>query len=252
MTEGETLGIEHGFAGVIISPHARFTAGYGSSFGNMIPAVGAVIDRMEDKPFVVRILIQIGFSEKGLQYGQPRLFIGVSFGFALSFQPASEAQQALAGDAGRGAVDRFVQVEGIGGTILPVGYQMQIRGPGIPVGYAVAARVDDVVIRSGPCCFDEGIFDACSAAEGFQIFIGNRFEEFQLFGEPGNDPGEAAGPGAEGAVALLRVRAAVASIVGVEDTFVCHASPLIVHVPTGAVIDIPAGGGQGVLQETIE
>ena len=49
-------------------------------------------------------------------------------------------------------------------------------------------------------------------------------QEFELFGEAGEDPGEAAGPGGEGGVALLGGGAAVAAVVGVEDGFVDDAA----------------------------
>ena len=46
--------MKRGFAQVIVAPHAGFTAGDFTTGGNMIPAIGAVINGMEEETLVIR------------------------------------------------------------------------------------------------------------------------------------------------------------------------------------------------------
>src|SRR5712691_996270 len=77
-------------------------------------------------------------------------------------------------------------------------------------------------------------------------------EKLQLFGEAEDGPGKAAGPGAEGGIALLGVGAAIMAVVHVEDAFVGDASAHIVGVAPFAVIDAELRGRLGMFDEALE
>src|SRR5262245_32501313 len=69
------------------------------------------------------------------------------------------------------------------------------------------------------------------------------FEELQLLGKAENGPGQAAGPGAEGGITLLRIGTAILATVDVEEGLVRDAAPRIVSVPPVTIEDAIAGGG---------
>lgn len=93
---------------------------------------------------------------------------------------------------------------------------------------------------------------AHDGADGIEIGFGEGVEEFELFGEAADGPGEATGPGGEGGVALLRTGTAEAAVVAIEDGFVDGASAEVVGVAAFAVIDAVVGGGGGVFDEAVE
>lgn len=77
--------------------------------------------------------------------------------------------------------------------------------------------------------------------------IGEGFEEFELFGEAEDGPGEAAGPGGEGGVALLGTGTAVGAVVEVEDALVGGAAADVPGVAAFAIVDAVAGGAGTVI-----
>src|ERR1035438_8464245 len=105
----------------------------------------------------------------------------------------------------------------------------QAGRPRIPVWDAIRRRVREVEIAGGP----GGFFH-----DGDGLFVpGQGVEEFQLFGEAAHGPGEAARPGAERRVALLRIGAAIVAIVDVEDALVRDAPAYVVGIAAFAVPD---------------
>ena len=76
-----------------------------------------------------------------------------------------------------------------------------------------------------------------------------RGDAFELLGVAAHDPRQAARPGGEGRVALLRVRAAIGAVVHIEDALVRDAAAHVVGVAALAVIDGPLRGGARVLDE---
>src|SRR5258706_2565340 len=78
-------------------------------------------------------------------------------------------------------------------------------------------------------------------------------KEFELFGEAADGPSQSTHPGAERRIALLRVGAAIAPVVDVEDAFVGHAAGNnVVGIAPFSIIDRKLGGGQRVLDEAIQ
>ena len=46
---GQSLNVQRGFSSVIIAPHARLAARHGLSFGDVVPAVRAMVNRMQNQ-----------------------------------------------------------------------------------------------------------------------------------------------------------------------------------------------------------
>src|SRR6266576_2472423 len=82
------------------------------------------------------------------------------------------------------------------------------------------------------------------------LSVGERAEEFQLFGKAEHRPGQPTRPGAEGRIALLAVGAAVFAIVDVEQAFVRDTAGNIVSIAVLAVIDRVRGSGLGIAEHT--
>jgi hypothetical protein len=85
-----------------------------------------VVDGVEEQPLVERIGAEIRLVEDGVGDGEAGLRVA---GFAGD---AAEAEEALGGDGGGGAVDRFVLVEGVGGAVEVVAELVEGRGRRYP------------------------------------------------------------------------------------------------------------------------
>jgi len=82
------------------------------------PAVGAVIDGVEEKALVLGIGGEVGLGEKSPSGGQPSSEIGLgSFFISFFLEDAGEAEKALGGDGGGGAIHGFMFIERIGGAV---------------------------------------------------------------------------------------------------------------------------------------
>ena len=199
------------------------------------------------------VLREVGSGEERPEDGQPGLPVsGSGLGLAPGLEEMAQAQQSLGGDGGGGAVDRLVGVEGVGGAVEVVAEAVELRGAGVPVGDAVDGGLVDVEVAGGAGGLEHEALDLLAAAEPFELGVGDGLEEFELFGVAEHDPGEAAGPGGEGRVALLGVGAAELAVVGVEDALVGDAAAAVVGVAPLAVEDGVGGGGPGVLDEPSE
>src|SRR5437762_10200456 len=77
-------------------------------------------------------------------------------------------------------------------------------------------------------------------------------QELQLLGETEEGPRQPASPSAEWRVALLRIGAAIASVVNVENAFVCGAAAHIVGVAVLAIENRVASSRFRMLEETLE
>src|SRR5215472_5506833 len=102
-----------------------------------------------------------------------------------------------------------MRVVGVGGGSAPVAEAGQVRGAGVPIRDAVGWRVLEVEVAGGA---GGALHDAAGLVLAFE-----GIEQLELFGEAAHGPGEAARPGAERRVALLRVGAAVVAVVDVEN-----------------------------------
>jgi len=69
------------------------------------------------------------------------------------------------------------------------------------------------------------------------MLAGQRVQKLQLLGETADGPRQAARPGGEGRVTLLRIGAAVVAVVDVEDALVRHPAADVIGVAPLAVID---------------
>src|SRR5690606_4038097 len=120
-------------------------------------------------------------------------------------EPEAEADEALRGDGGGGAVHGLVGVEGIGVLLGDVAHGGPVERGAVPVGDAVEGGVAvDVVVGGGAGGLDKEVGDGAATADAVEVLAFDGVEEFELLGVAGDDPGGAAGPGGEGRVALLR------------------------------------------------
>jgi len=119
----DALEVERDFAEVVVSPHAGFAAGDLAVLGDVVPAVGAVIDGVQEDALMIRIDAQIGFVEEGVEHGEAGLPVALGVGeLAALGEDISEAQKALGGDRRSGAVDRLEVIERLGGAVQVVAH----------------------------------------------------------------------------------------------------------------------------------
>ena len=184
----------------------------------MVPAVGAVIDGVEEKALVLGIGGEVGLGEKSPSGGQSSGEISLgSFFIAFFLEDASEAKKALGGDGGGGAVDGFVFIERIGGAVEVIAEMDEARGASIPVGNAVGGSFAKVEVGGDASDFEVAIEDLLFPPKVFEFGFGEKLKKFVLFGETAEEPGVTAGPGGKGGVALLGGGAAVSAVGYVED-----------------------------------
>ena len=156
-------------------------------------------------------------------------------------EESAEAHQALRRDGRRGAVNGFVVVERIGRAAAPVAERGEAGSAGIPVRNAVGGGTRDVVIAGRRRGLDEGV-----------VHGADRIEKLELLRKTQHGPGEAAGPGGKGRVALLAARSTVGTADDVEEALVGNTAARVVHIAAAPVKDGVLGGGARVLQETVE
>ncbi|MDB6027473.1 MAG: hypothetical protein JWM68_3696 [Verrucomicrobiales bacterium] len=244
---------EREFHRMIVAPHRGFAAGDFAAFGNVIPAVGAMVNGMEQESFVGRVGREIRVGEEILREGQAGLqifFAGVAaFG---ADQIMAETNQALRGDGGGGTVDRLVFVEGIGGTREVITHLGETGRAVVPIGNAIGRGVAQPEVGDG-----EGNFFETFDRFGFRIirgefFLVERGEKFQLLRVTAQEPGLSTGPSGEGGVTLLTARATITAVVEIEDAFVDDPSAFVVNVAAFAEVNVVTRGGFGMLQEAFE
>src|SRR4051794_27962183 len=130
-----------------------------------------------------------------------------------------------------------MRVERIGRLALPISKLVKLGCACVPIRNAVAGRMLNVEVACSFSRFLHETSNSCAAAKGLQFCIFNRRQKLQLFCKTAHRPSQAPRPGAEGRVALLRVRAPVITIVHIEDTLVCGSSPYVVEVPAFSVVN---------------
>jgi hypothetical protein len=103
------------------------------------------------RPSCVGVEGKIGLGEEGAGDGQSGLIIARALlGFAANaLEVGAEAEEALRGDGGGAAVDRFVFVEGLGRPVEIIAEVGEAGRAGVPVGDAVDGRVLEVKIGDG-------------------------------------------------------------------------------------------------------
>src|ERR1035437_1834240 len=102
---------------MIVSPHARFSARNLRRGRNVIPSVGAMVDAMQQEPFVIGMRGKIGFLQQARNQRQAGLGVVAARDGAKRM---TETNQSLSSNsAGRG-IDGLVIVEWIGRFQLPV------------------------------------------------------------------------------------------------------------------------------------
>ncbi|MDX6328936.1 MAG: hypothetical protein QOI83_1319, partial [Streptomycetaceae bacterium] len=106
------------------------------------------------------------------------------------------------------------------GAGSPTGHLREARRPGIPVRDPIRGGVRDVEVARRPSRTHERVGDRAAAAERVELVIADGVQVLELFGVAQRDPGEAAGPGGERRVALLRRGGPIPAIVDVEHALV--------------------------------
>ena len=140
--------MKRGFAQVIVAPHAGFTAGDFTTGGNMIPAIGAVINGVEEEALVIRGHAEISVGQQGAhrrEAGLPIAFAGGGIGAEV----ATEAQQTLDANSGGGTVDRLEIIKGIRGTRAPIAESAELGRAAVPIGDPIEGGIGDVPIAGG-------------------------------------------------------------------------------------------------------
>ena len=235
---------------MVVAPHGRLAAGNLPALWNVIPAVRAVVDGVEEQSVVIGIEAEVGFGEEGLRGGEaggrvacPLLLL------AVAVEVATQTEKSLRADRSGGAVDRLVVVEGVGWPVVVIDEVDEARGAGVPVGDAVSRGLADVELSDRLGNLEEAVENRLLAAERREFRIGKLLDVFHLLGVTAKDPGKAARPGGEGGVTLLGGGTAVVAVVDVEDRLVDDAPWQVVHVASLAVVDIVAGRGLSVLDD---
>jgi hypothetical protein len=235
---------------MVIAPERAFTIGHLLAAGDVVPAIGAVVDRVEEESLVLGFGAQVGFVEERVGDGEGGLAeVGAGACVAMGTQPIAEAQESLGGDGGGGAIDGFPWVKGIGGAAGVIPEAVEVGGPRIPEGDAIGGGVLEVELGGGEGRPEEGLDDSAAAAERGEFAVAEGLSELELFGETAQGPGETPGPGGERGVTLLRVGAAVGAVGGVEDGFVGGPAGYIIGVAPFAVVDVMAGCVPGMFDE---
>ncbi len=67
------LYIQGCLAGVVVAPHAGLSVRDAAAFRDVIPAVRAVVDRVQDQALVVGFGAKVRLFQQGIQYGQAGL-----------------------------------------------------------------------------------------------------------------------------------------------------------------------------------
>src|SRR5690606_41655354 len=95
----DALDEQREFHGVVIAPQGGFAAGSLLTLGNVIPAVGAVIDAVQEQALMLGVSGEIGVGEERLRDGETGLVVAFAgLGFAVVLEPETEADEALRGD----------------------------------------------------------------------------------------------------------------------------------------------------------
>lgn len=233
---------------MVVAPEGGFALGYFFAAGGVVPVVGAVVDGVAEESVVFGVFGEVGGGEEGAGDGESGLVVVLGLGA----EAAGEAEEALGGDGGGGAVDGLVGVVGFGGALEVVAHVGEAGGAGVPVGDAVGGGVGEVEVGGGAGGFGEGFEEVALGVVGGPGFLGEGLEGFELLGESEDGPGEAAGPRGEGGVALLGGGAAVGAVAGVEEGFVGGAAAGVVEVAAFAVVDGVARGVAQVLHGAVE
>jgi len=238
---------------VVVAPHGGLATRDFASFRNVVPAVGAVIDGMEEKALVLGIGGEVGLGEKSSSGGQSSGEISLgSFFVSLFLEDAGEAEKALDGDGGGGAIHGLMFVERIGGAVEVIAEVDEARGASIPVGNAVGGSFAKVEVGGDAGDFEVTIEDLLFSSKVFEFGFGEKLKEFVLFGETAEKPGVTAGPSGKGGVALLGRGATVCAIGDIKNGFMDDTAWNVVGVAAFAVVDIVTGGGFGVLKGAME
>lgn len=250
---GEAEEVKSKFAQVVVAPHGGFATRNFPALRNVIPPVGAVIDGVEEKTLVFGIGGEVGLGEKSPSGGQSSGEISLG-GFLVAFfiEDAGEAEKALGGDGGSGAVDGFMLIERIGGAVEVIAEMDEARGARIPVGNTVGGSFAKVEVGRDASDFEVAIENLLFSSKVFEFGFGEKLKEFVLFGETAEEPSVTAGPGGEGGVALLGRGAAVGAVGHIKNGFMDDTAGNVVGVATFAVVDIVTGGGFGVLEGAME
>ena len=238
---------------MVVAPHGGLATGDFAPFRNMVPAVGAVIDSVEEKALVLGIGGEVGLREKSPSGGQSSGEISLgSFFVAFFLEDAGEAEKTLSGDGSGGAIHGFMFIERIGRAVEIIAEMDEARGASIPVRNAVGGSFAKVEVGGDAGDFEVAIEDLLFPSKVFEFGFGKKLKKFVLFGETAEEPGVTAGPGSKGGVALLGGGAAVGAVGYIKNGFMNDTAWNVVGVATFAVVDIVTGGGFGVLQGAVE
>ena len=248
----DALEIEGQLTSMVVAPHRRFAARDPAAFGNMVPTIGTVINRMQDEPLMFRIGRKIGLRKDGVRNGQTSLPVAIAARFAFVLKKAPEAQKTLCGDGRCRAVHRLEVVFDLCWTVEIIWDPVQLGSAGIPIGNSVSRCLLNVKITGCKSRTQKHDLDGITPAERFEVGVFQRGDPLKLFGISCDDPRKPARPCGERGIALLRIRAAEVTVVRIEDAFVGNAAPKIVGIPPFALIHGDIGSGLCMIQQTAE
>src|SRR4029434_1743277 len=113
----DSLHIQSELARMIVPPHARLSARNLPPRRHIIPAIGAVVDRMQDQSLVAFLGTQVGWGQKRVEDCHTGLPVSPPFFVqSLASQIASQTKQTLGGNGRCGAVHRLMVVVRVCGT----------------------------------------------------------------------------------------------------------------------------------------
>ena len=220
----------------------------------MVPAVGAVVDGVQQQALVRGIGGQVGRGEQGAGDAETGAEEAGGGRRAHGVRQHGQAQQTLGGDGRGGAVHRLVVIERIRRRGAPVAGGGQAGRAGVPVGNAVGGAVGEVELAGRRDRGPHPRYRLRVARQSRDAGLGHRLrrqrgEVLQHLRAAENGPCQTARPGRERRISLLRGGAAVAAVVDVEQRLVGHPPGYVVVVAPGAEVDVVAEGGFEVLQQ---
>ena len=134
---------------MIIAPHRAFAVRHSLTRRNVVPAVGPMINRMEQQALMVSIRGKIRLIEQRACYGEAGLNVaGCVLRVAGGAQVVAQTEKPLRGDGGGRTVHRLPTIERIGGFVEISAEPMQVRRAGVPHRNTISAGVFEIVVGS--------------------------------------------------------------------------------------------------------
>ena len=212
-----------------------------------------MVDRVQNQPLMFRIGGQVRLLEQRCRHGQSGLSItGALRFFAGVCEIVAQTNQPLRRDGRRRGIDRLKVVVRIGAFGQIVAEAMDIRRPGVPGRDAVHAAVLEIKIGGGTGRLEHHRGQFSSATKRLERRVLQRHEKLELLRISAKRPGQTTRPCTERRVTLLRIRAAVTTVVQVKNTLVRRAPTNVVMIPAFTVVNAVIRRRLGMLDEPLE